>query len=212
MTPKLVIFDCDGVLVDTEPTTDRVLSANFARYGLDLPPEDVGALFIGGTMKGAGEVAVSMGAKLPADWMDIITTEVNEALSAGVDVFEGVITLVDDLAASGVATAIASNGPVSKMQVSLGPSGLWDRFAGRIHSGRDEGPKPLPDMLLSACAAAGVAPSEAVMIDDTQAGWKAAKAAGMTCFAFLPNRPAPSDLHGAIYVQTITEIRKSVLA
>jgi len=211
MTPKLVIFDCDGVLVDTEPTTDRVMSANFARYGLDLPPEKVGALFIGGTMKGAGEVAVSMGAQLPDDWMDIITAEVNEALSAGVDVFDGIIPLVDDLAKAGVATAIASNGPLGKMRVSLGPSGLWDRFDGRIHSGRDGGPKPLPNMLLASCTAAGVRPDQAVMIDDTQAGWKAAQAAGMPCFAFLPGKDKPADLFGATYVTSMADIRAAVL-
>jgi len=210
MTPKLVIFDCDGVLVDTEPTTDAVLTANLARYGLDLPVSEISSLFLGGTMRGAGEIARSMGADLPEDWLDEITEEVNAALAKGVDVFEGVIPFVDDLARSGIASAIASNGPLTKMRVSLGPSGLWDRFTGRIHSGRDNTPKPAPEMLLDACAAAGVAPQDAVMIDDTKAGWKAAQAANMPCFAFLPALNAPDNLFGAKVVSSFDMIRKEI--
>ena len=55
MTPELVIFDCDGVLVDTEPTTDRVISANLARYGLNIAPDMVHKMFGGGTLMGIVE-------------------------------------------------------------------------------------------------------------------------------------------------------------
>lgn len=185
MTPKLVIFDCDGVLVDTESITARVLVQNFARYGLQINVSEVEDFFRGGTMMSAGNIATMRGATLPADWITEIGAQVVTELQNGVSVFDGIHYLLDVLDANGIATAIASNGPMDKMRASLGPSGLYDRFDGRIYSGRVFGaPKPAPDMLLAACRAAGVAPSQAVMIDDTTAGTRAADAAGMPAIGF----------------------------
>jgi HAD superfamily hydrolase (TIGR01509 family) len=186
MTPKLVIFDCDGVLIDSEPVTDRVLTANLARHGLTIPMAEAHTLFAGGTMKGAGEEAVRRGATLPDNWLDEIYAEQSAALAQGVPVFEGVHALLDQLDARGVATAVASNGPMFKMEITLTPSGLWDRLAGRIYSGHDYVPKPDPAMLLHACKVANVAISEAVMIDDTPAGCSSALNAKMRCFGFVP--------------------------
>lgn len=209
MTPKLVIFDCDGVLVDTEATTSAVLVANFARYGLKVQPKDIPEFFVGGTMMGAGEYARERGASLPDNWLDEITAEVNAALSKGVRVFDGVHDLLDELDVKGIATAVVSNGPMDKMRVSLGPSGLWDRFDGRIFSGRSSGaPKPAPDMLLMAVAQAGVSVAEAVMIDDTTAGTRAADAAGMPAIGFAAESDADRlRATGHPVVCTMDEVR-----
>ena len=184
MTPKLVIFDCDGVLVDTEGKTAVVLSDSLAEYGLSISPHEVHSLFQGGTMFGAKAEAEARGAKLPEDWVQETNERVKVALAKGVEVFDGLIALLDALEAMGVAIAIASNGPMDKMEVSLGPSGLFKRFEGRIYSGRLSKPKPDPAMLLAACAQAGVDPKDAVMIDDTPTGTKAADAAGMPAIGF----------------------------
>lgn len=184
MTPALVIFDCDGVLVDTESITAQVMAANFERYGLKIAPDVIHTLFIGGTMVSAGQQAVRRGAQLPDDWHAEISRDVIDALAQGVEVFDGIHALLERLEACAVQTAIASNGPIAKMETSLGPSGLWDRFAGRIYSGREHGPKPAPDMLLHAAKVAGVTPDQAVMIDDTINGTRAADAAGMRAIGF----------------------------
>ncbi len=186
MKPKLVIFDCDGVLVDSEPVTDRTLSANLTRYGLPIPVEEVHHLFAGGTMKGAGEEARNRGAKLPDTWLEDIYAEVLTALRAGVPVLSGVFDLLDALETNGIATAVASNGPMVKMEVTLMPTNLWGRLEGRIYSGHDYVPKPDPAMLLHACAVAGVDKSEAVMIDDTATGCRSALNAGIKCFGYRP--------------------------
>lgn len=185
MTPELVIFDCDGVLVDTEPTTDRVISDNLTRHGLTIAPHEIHSLFAGGTLKGVGEGAVQRGARLPPDWLEDAYAEVYAALRAGVDVVPGVIDLIDALDAAGVPMAIASNGPLQKMEISLAASGLWDRFAGRIYSAYDHAPKPDPAMLRHAMQVAGAAPGATWMIDDMPAGWRAAQAAGCGCFAYV---------------------------
>lgn len=70
MTPKLVIFDCDGVLVDTEPTTDRILSQSLSSHGLPITPAEVSQLFVGGTIRGVGQEATRRGATLPDTWVD----------------------------------------------------------------------------------------------------------------------------------------------
>ena len=99
-------------------------------------------------------------------------------LQKGVPVFDGLFDLLEDLEAANIATAVASNGPMAKMQASLRPSGLWERFDGRIYSGHVFAPKPAPDMLLAACEAAGVAPRHTVMVGDTSYDMDMARNAG----------------------------------
>ena len=184
MTPELVIFDCDGVLVETESVTDQVLSTYFTVHGAPINPAKVHELFAGGTMEGAGAAAVKLGAILPENWRDEIYVEIFAKLSEGVMVFPGLFDLLDALDAQGIPVAVASNGPMAKMRVSLGPSGLWDRLKGRIYSRENYAPKPAPDMLLAACVATGVIPQNAVMIDDTPIGTAAADAAGTRAIGF----------------------------
>ena len=185
MKTKLVIFDCDGVLVDTEPLTDVALSEKLTGYGLPIAPHEVQQLFRGGTIQAVGEEAMRRGATLPDDWLDDLYAAVFDALRQDVPVIDGVFELIDALDRVGIARAIASNGPIAKMQISLTPSGLWDRFAGRIYTGHDHGPKPKPDMLLRIMADAGVTPAQTVMIDDMPAGFNAARSAGIRCFGYV---------------------------
>ena len=147
MMPKLVIFDCDGVLVDTEAVTNQIIADFLGQHGLIVPPGEIITLFSGGTMASVGVEAAKRGAQLPDGWLDAIYGVVFDALRQGVAVIDGVENLIDRLTAQGVAIAIASNGPMQKMEITLRPSGLWDRFEGRIYSGHQHGPKPKPDML-----------------------------------------------------------------
>jgi len=85
-----------------------------------------------------------MGAVLPDDWVDQLYQDIFAALGKGVPVFDGVFDLLNALDTAGIATAIASNGPMRKMEITLRPTQLWDRFAPRIYSGHDYAPKPAP--------------------------------------------------------------------
>lgn len=177
---KLVIFDCDGVLVDSEGLTQQILSEDLARHGLRIAPADCHALFTGGTMQSAMEEAARRGASLPPDWVAEINDRIARELAKGVAPMPGIRALLALLDARGIQTAVASNGPQSKMRASLGPSGLWDYFAGRIHSAHDDArPKPDPHMLLKAARCALVSPANCLMIDDNPSGLIAAERAGM---------------------------------
>jgi HAD superfamily hydrolase (TIGR01509 family) len=208
MTPGLVIFDCDGVLVDTEHTTNTVISQNLARYGLAITPKDCLSLFVGGTMEAAGHQAQRLGADLPENWLSEIYSEMFAVLKQGVAVIDGVVAVLDRLEALGVATCVASNGPENKMDVTLAPSGLLKRFEGRIFSAhRYDTAKPEPELLLIAARHMGVSPEQCVMIDDSPAGVIAAKRAGMRAIGYDDQDDAQRlEKHGAEVISHMAEL------
>jgi len=196
LPPDLVIFDCDGVLVDSEPLANKVLQANLARYGLDIDLEEIVLLFVGGTMAGAGEKAREMGAALPADWEASINRDIYAVLAKEVELVPGIVEVLDLLDQAGIPFAVGSNGPHAKIAVTLGRTGLMPRFTGRIVSREDVvRPKPAPDVYLKAAKGAGIDPAHCVVIEDSPSGARAAKAAGMRCFGYVaetrPDRLAP---------------------
>lgn len=208
---KLVIFDCDGVLLDSEPLTLQVIAQSLTRYGLPMNAQDVERNFIGGAMSDLHSKATAMGATLPDNWINETYQDMFAELRSGVPVIDGILPLLDKLDAAGIATAIVSNGPMEKMAITLPPSGLWDRFKGRIYSAHDHIAKPSPDMLLKACAQAGVSVDQATMIDDSAAGCTSAQAAKIRCFGYdAHGNGAHLAAVGAIPVRHIDQITKAL--
>lgn len=185
MTPDLIIFDCDGVLVDSETITNKVLIANLARYGLHLTLEDTDRLFVGGTIRGVGEKAREMGADLPETWVDAIYAEIYDTLRAGVAPVAGIPALLERLDEAGIPYCVASNGSEEKMDITLGQTGLAPRFEGKRFSAHSLGvAKPDPGLFLAAAKTMGFAPSVCVVVEDSGTGAKAAKAAQMRCLGY----------------------------
>ena len=190
MPPDMVIFDCDGVLVDSEVITNRVMQENFRTYGLDLELDEIMDLFVGGTMQGVMTLAREMGAKLPDDWLDHIYPEMHAALAVEVEAIPGAIAVLDALDGAGIPYAIGSNGPHAKMAVTLTRTGLKDRLKGRTYSREDvPNPKPFPDVYLKAASDAGIPPERCIVIEDSASGAKAGIAAGMFTFGFHAETP-----------------------
>lgn len=188
---KYVLFDCDGVLVDSEALTQNVLSNDLARYGLGIPPGEVGRLFIGGTMAGVMQSARAMGAALPDDWLDQIYATLFAELAAQCEIIPGVAEMLDRLEHAGIGYATCSNGPMAKMEVTLGRCGLWDRFEGRIYSAHDcAASKPAPDVYLKGAMLAGVDPADCAVIEDSATGARAGQAAGMPVFGYCADTDA----------------------
>lgn len=191
MPIDLVIFDCDGVLVDSEPITNGVLRDDLAAHGLDLPVERVIELFVGGTMKGVMAEARSMGADLPGNWLALIYGKVFEALEQRVEIIPGADLVLDALDTASIPYAVGSNGPMRKMEITLGRTGLLDRLMPHVYSGQEcPAPKPAPDVYLKAAELRGVEPRNTVVIEDSASGARAAVAAGMPCFGFVRETPA----------------------
>lgn len=181
----LVIFDCDGVLVDSEPLSNQVLVDNLGRYGLDLTLEDSVGFFVGGTMAGVRDKARELGADLPDDWVDEVYAETYDCLKQGVGLMPGVLDLLTTLDSCGVPYCVASNGSPDKMSITLGQNGLWDRFQGVMFSAHVLGKaKPDPTMFLTAAKQFGA--SRPVVIEDSASGVTAAMRANMRCLAYAP--------------------------
>ncbi|WP_460272710.1 HAD family hydrolase [Celeribacter sp. ULVN23_4] len=189
MTPKAVIFDCDGVIVDSEPPLLEFLQKDFARFGLDISLHELETKYVGGTMALVGERARASGAALPDDWQVEVYPRVFEMLRSGVPLIPGVVAAFDALDAAGIPYAVGSNGPMEKMDVTLGAHpDVFARLKGRIHSAHTYGvAKPDPDLFLIAAEQLGAAPEDCVVIDDSPSGCIAARRAGMRCFGFDPH-------------------------
>ena len=191
MRPSLVIFDCDGVLVDSEPITNRAMAEEMTAYGLPLTTEQCIEMFVGGTIKMVFEKGREMGAALPDGWVEHFYERMFEVLAEEVEIIPGVAAALDALDAAGLPYCVASNGPMRKMEVTLGRTGLWDRCAGRIFSAHDVGiAKPDPGLFLHAARTLGAAPEDCVVVEDSGSGARAAQAAGMRCLGFTRDTPA----------------------
>ncbi|GAA6160793.1 MULTISPECIES: HAD family hydrolase [Ruegeria] len=181
----LVIFDCDGVLVDSEPLSNQVLVENLSRYGLDLTLEDSVGFFLGGTMTGVRDKARALGADLPQDWVDEVYAETYARLRGGVDLMPGVADLLVTLDAQDIPFCVASNGSPDKMQITLGQNGLWDRFRDVAFSAHVlKVAKPDPTLFLTAAEQFGA--KAPVVIEDSPSGVTAAMRADMRCLAYAP--------------------------
>ncbi len=185
---ELVIFDCDGVLVDSERLIVKLEAQMFEERGWDLTEEDILREFVGlsdGAMR--ARLSELVGEELGAAWDAEYTDRCRRALADNLEAVPGVVEAVDAVEQAGLATCVASSGSHEKMALTLGKTGLFDRFAGRIYSATDPdvaAGKPAPDLFLHAAARMGVDPARCAVVEDSPFGVAAAGAAGMTPFAF----------------------------
>jgi len=195
--PGLVIFDCDGVLVDTEGPSNRILTRALQREGLDVDLQTVVRDNVGRSMASVRVWAEDLlGRALPPSFIDDVQAETFEAFRAGLEPIPGVGRAIDAVQASGMPICVASSGAVEKMQLTLGLTGLLDRFNGRLYSATMvKRGKPHPDIFLHAAAEMGCAPADAVVIEDSLPGITGAVAAGMQVLAYAA--PGCEDIgHG----------------
>lgn len=180
---ELVIFDCDGVLVDSEPLANRILQDRLATVGLHLSIPEVMGLFVGRTREGCIALASEMiGKPLPpdfaAEWDRILYAALRESLQP----IAGVTAVIDGLS---MPYCAASNSSPERLRLGLDAAGLWERFAGRAFSAQEVArPKPAPDLFLHAATKMAASPGRCAVVEDTPTGAKAGVAAGMTVFAY----------------------------
>lgn len=187
--PDAVLFDCDGVVVDSEGPTLALFVEELAAHGLRLTLEAFEADYLGQTVEMVAQQAMRAGARLPDGWVPHFYGRMNALLMAGVPLVPGVLAVLDRLDAAGIPCAMGSNGSLAKMRITLGQHGIEQRFRA-ILSGQALGrPKPAPDVYLTAAAACGVRPEACVVIEDSAQGARAGLAAGARVLGFAAHGP-----------------------
>ncbi len=200
MRPAAVIFDCDGVVVDSEPIAFDLLQEDLAGHGLHLTRQQMERELLGGTMRVVWQKARKLGADLPEGWVDAIYEKLYARLAQGTPLIPGIEGVLDALDAAGIPFAMGSNGSPRKMEITLGQHrGLLARFHGRAFSGQAMGrPKPAPDLYLHCAAIMGVEPESCAVVEDSATGARAAFAAGMRCFGYAPHGSPALAATGAV--------------
>lgn len=207
-TPELIIFDCDGVLVDSEIIFVEVLREDLRTHGLNLDQTESMALFVGGSMESVEAAVIDRGIKLPTNWIEQVYSKVDACLRQGVDVVPGIPELLSLLTRKKIAFCVASNGPVHKMHNTLGQNDLLNYFDEALYSAYEINSwKPEPALFLHAAKQFSVQPGDCLVIEDSLNGTLAAKNAGMPCLAYTPEG-ANSTLSetGAICFKAMSDI------
>jgi HAD superfamily hydrolase (TIGR01509 family) len=191
---RLVIFDCDGVLVDSEPIAARLTAKAVSELGWDMSPELAKTEFLGDTFTNIiRRVEERIGRAVPEDWPARSQASLLAALERELQPVPGALTAIHALRGAGIELAVGSQGSHQKMQLTLSVTGLLPFFQGRIFSASQVArPKPAPDLFLLAARTLGVSPAETVVVEDSTRGVKAALAAGMRVLGYTASvgRPA----------------------
>jgi HAD superfamily hydrolase (TIGR01509 family) len=180
----LVIFDCDGVLVDSEPLSNAALAEALRLVGLDFSVERTTAEFKGRSWASCEvRIAELTGRPVPPEVQRDYEARRDAGFRRSLRPVAGVEAALDAL--NGTPSCVASSGSHHKMRLTLGLTGLLRRFEGRIFSATDvEHGKPAPDLFLHAAREMGFAPAQCVVVEDSAVGVTAARAAGMQVLGF----------------------------
>jgi HAD superfamily hydrolase (TIGR01509 family) len=184
----LVIFDCDGVLVDSELITNRVFAQMLNELGIAISLEDMFERFVGRSMPQCLQTLAGMlGHPVPGHFVEEYHTRSTAALKSELKAVAGIETV---LAALRIPFCVASSGSHEKMHTTLGITGLLPQFLGKMYSVTEVAQsKPFPDVFLHAARQQGVLPADCAVIEDTPTGVKAGVAAGMTVFGYCALTP-----------------------
>ena len=199
-----VIFDCDGVLVDSEAISNRVLAAMLTDIGLPTTPEESMASFLGrGWRTNADTIEARLGRPLGEDFHVRYHEATFAAFQQELELVPGVAAALDAISNP---SCVASSGSHEKLRMTLGHTGLLERFEGRIFSADEvEHSKPAPDLFLHAAECMGWAPADCVVVEDSGAGVKAAHAAGMRVLGYA-GRTDPALLAGSAVFSRMEEL------
>jgi HAD superfamily hydrolase (TIGR01509 family) len=180
---ELVIFDLDGVLVDSERTSSRVTAATLREAGIEISAAEVCDRFLGvSTAEMLQALEVEHGCRLPESFRESLRERVLQAFEQELQPIAGVPALLDALSPK---RCVASSSHPDRIRRSLAVTGLLDRLAPHLFSATmvDRG-KPAPDLFLLAAAAMAAEPMRCLVVEDSEVGVRAGKAAGMRVFGF----------------------------
>ncbi|HWK69168.1 MAG TPA: HAD family phosphatase [Rhizobiaceae bacterium] len=192
--PKLVIFDCDGILVDTEGLGNRRLANWLTDAGYPIAYEDCRRRFAGRSMVSIAAEVEAEGVLLGADFVERWNLALPDLFANGVEAIPYVREFIGDVQTAGLSFCVATSARLTKMQITLGATGLLPLFEGRMFSATMVGRgKPAPDLFLHAAETLSFAPRDCVVIEDSVPGTQAGVAAGMRVFSYCGDPMADRD-------------------
>jgi len=196
MSIEAVIFDCDGTLVDTESIENTVLLHYAQEFGLTLTFEEAVGNFAGVKMSDCVEIIEAMtGRSLPVEFVPEFRRRCRVEFEAGLKPIDGVVDVLSELQ---LPCCVASNGPLEKLELTLGLTGLKRFFEDRVFSAYSiDAWKPAPDLFLHAACALETSPQQCVVVEDSLPGIQAGIAAGMHVIAFRMN-DLPSEIGACV--------------
>ena len=206
MTFQAILFDCDGVLVDSEALTCGVLRDMFEEQGWRMSLAECMQRFVGHTVKSQRALIEShTGVPLTDDWLAQFFERRNQQLALHITAIDGIHEAVDHLNHHCQGRiAVASGADRFKVEMMLKQVGLHTHFEGRIFSGHDmPRSKPHPDVYLAAAAHLGVDPAHCLVVEDTTVGITAGVAAGATVWAYAPEGVDAKPLRAAGAVRVL---------
>jgi HAD superfamily hydrolase (TIGR01509 family) len=189
----LVIFDNDGVLVDSEPLSNRILAEYLTELGHPTTYEESIRDYMGAAVHRIHDLVMERsGEPLPDDFDDTFHARVFTAFRRELEPVAGVVDVLEKLSADGVPYCIASSGSHERIRIALRTTGLYERFDDdEIFSAQDVGRgKPAPDLFLHAAASMGVSADRCAVVEDSPLGVQAGRAAGMDVYGFTAMTPA----------------------
>ncbi|WP_431285986.1 HAD family hydrolase [Humitalea sp. 24SJ18S-53] len=183
--PGAVLFDCDGVLADTEGTVNRMVAEDLSLRGWPMDGVQARQHFLGLSLPDMVPIIEARTGPLPRGWGVALSAKIAAILAAGVDPIPGAQAAVAAVAAAGIPVACASNSSRQELAVKLPALGLDGFFAGRAFSFQDVArPKPWPDLWIAAAASCGVRPADCVVVEDSLTGVASARKAGCRVLGF----------------------------
>jgi HAD superfamily hydrolase (TIGR01509 family) len=192
MTAKLVLFDCDGVLINTEEIGYRLVHGMLAEQGLRYTREEYVGMLLGITYKQfldkiVEEFRTRLDREPPDGFAEEISYRLRHVQDTQMRALDGVVQMLQGLKRAGVPFAVASNSTREGLERKLRQTGLYDYFLPHIYCKDDvEHPKPAPDLYLHAAAdMGGFLPHECVVVEDSVTGAMAGIAAGMEVIGFI---------------------------
>ena len=181
--PDLIIFDCDGVLVDSEVLSCRCLSDALASYGIELGLDQALDLFLGRSTTAVFEHYQALGRAIPEQFSSELRAGVRAAFLSALRPIEGVGAVLEGLQ---IPHCVGSSSDIERVSFSLELTGLASHFGERLYTSQMvERGKPAPDLFLLACERMRAEPRRTLVIEDSVSGVTAAKAAGMTAWGFV---------------------------
>jgi HAD superfamily hydrolase (TIGR01509 family) len=181
--PDLIIFDCDGVLVDSEVLSCRCLSQALAGYGIDLGVDQALDLFLGRSVTAVFDHYAALGRPIPAQFSSELRAGVRASFLSALCPIEGVSSVLEDLQ---IPHCVASSSDVDRVSLSLSLTGLAPHFDKHLYTSQMvKRGKPAPDLFLYAAERMQADPHRTLVIEDSISGVTAAKAAGMTVWGFV---------------------------